>query len=245
MNTLTKTSTPLTFALIGLCVVCFIPTASNIWPGLNPYALYFPDNPAYQPWQYLSSMFMHGSIPHLLFNMLGLWMFGGALERIWGGQRFLLFYLLCGIGAGLIYTQINEYQFEALQTQFNQLGLNSSDIQRLLTKGEYPSNIPGLTEQLVGEFYYLYNLPVVGASGAIYGILVAYAMNFPNSKLALIFFPVPVAAKYFVPVLLMIDLLSGITGFSIFGDGIAHFAHVGGAIVGFLLVLLFGRRVRL
>ena len=87
----------------------------------------------------------------------------------------------------------------------------------------------------------LFHSPAVGASGAIYGILVAFAMAYPNAKLALIFLPVPIAAKYFVPVLILTDLFSGVTGFSIFGDGVAHFAHVGGAAVGFLLVLVLGK----
>jgi membrane associated rhomboid family serine protease len=244
LNILTKTGTPVTFILIALCVLCFIPVAANALPEPNPYALYFPDNPLYHAWQYLSSMFMHGSIFHLLFNMLGLWMFGGVLERLWGSQRFLLFYLLCGIGAGIIYTQINAYQFADLTNQLRQLGMSSSDLQRLLSRGEYPTNLPGLTEERVGAFYMLYHIPVVGASGAIYGILVAYAMFYPNHKLLFIFIPFPIAAKYFVPAILLVELSSGITGFSIFGEGIAHFAHLGGAIVGFLLALLFRRRIR-
>lgn len=242
MNILKQTDTPVTFILIAVCVVCFLPIASNTLPAPNPFALYFPDNPLYNMWQYLSSIFMHGGPFHLLLNMFGLWMFGSALERRWGGQRFLLFYLLCGLGAGIIYTQINAYQFASLGSQLQQLGMSSSDLERLVTSGRYPSNLPGLTEDMVSEFYQFYNVPVVGASGAIYGILVAYAMCYPNNKLAFIFIPFPVAAKYFVPAIFVIELSSGVTGFSLFGQGIAHFAHVGGAIVGFVLTLLFRRR---
>lgn len=241
MNILQKTDTPVTFILIALCVLCYLPAAANALPVPNLFALYFPENPLYHSWQYLSSMFMHGEF-HLLFNMLGLWMFGSALERLWGSQRFLIFYLLCGIGAGLIYTQINAYQFSSLSDQLQQLGMSGSDLQRLLTRGEYPSNLPGLTEELVTDFYILYNAPVVGASGALYGILVAYALCYPNSKMAFIFIPVPVAAKYFVPAIFVIELSSGMTGFSLFGQGVAHFAHVGGAVVGFVLMVLFWRR---
>lgn len=189
----------------------FLPVASNALIGPNPFALYFPENPLYNVWQYLSSMFMHGGVFHLAFNMLGLWMFGSALERLWGSQRFLIFYLLCGIGAGLIYTPINAYQFSALGEQLQQLGMSGSDLQRMVTSGEYPSNLPGLTEAMVREFYLFYNASVVGASGAIYGILVAYALCYPNSKMTFIFIPFPVAAKYFVPAIFVIELSSGIT----------------------------------
>ena len=243
MNPSNMLLTPVTYALIAICVVCFIPVASDAFIGQNPWALFLPENPQFNSWQYLSSMFMHGSVMHLLFNMLGLWMFGLALERLWGSTRFLVFYLCCGIGGGLIYTWVNEYQFTALAEQFTQLGLGPTELERILSEGTYPK-ISGLTNELVSNYYQLYHIPAVGASGAIYGILAAFAVCFPNHKLMLIFLPYPIAAKYFVPVLLLIDLFSGVTGFSIFGSNIAHFAHVGGAVVGFVLVFLFKRQGR-
>lgn len=231
-----------TYSLIGLCVLCYIPIATGALPAQNSFALYFPENPLYHIWQYITSLFMHGSLMHLLFNMLALWMFGSMLERLWGGSKFLLFYMLCGIGAGLIYTWINQYQFNQFVNEFRGLGLSATDIRSIVEEGIYRTGIPGLTEAKVRDFYLLYHIPVVGASGAIYGILVAFAICFPNHKLIFIFIPYPVAAKYFVPVLLLIDLLSGVTGFSIFGGNVAHFAHVGGGVVGFLLVWLLGRQ---
>jgi len=237
--------TPLvTYILIGLCVFCYIPIATEALPAQNSFALYFPDNPDYHVWQYITSLFMHGSLMHLLFNMLALWMFGSMLERLWGGAKFLLFYMLCGIGAGLIYTWINQYEFNQFINEFRNLGLSATDIRSIVEEGVYRTGIPGLTEAKVRDFYWLYHIPVVGASGAIYGILVAFAICFPNHKLLFIFIPYPIAAKYFVPALLLIDLLSGVTGFSIFGGNVAHFAHVGGGVVGFLLVWLLGRRGR-
>lgn len=231
-----------TYALIALCVLVFFLVQGVNAQHSEGFALYLSANPIFHYWQYLTSMFMHGSIPHLLFNMLALWMFGAALERLWGGARFLIFYLLCGIGAGLIYNFINLYQFNDLTQQLQSLGLNSEDLQRLVTKGEYRTDIAGLTEDLVGKYYLFYNTPTLGASGAIYGILVAFAFCFPNTKLLFIFLPIPIAAKYFVPLIIGLDLLSGVTGFSIFGaDNVAHFAHVGGGIVGFILMLLLGR----
>lgn len=242
MNTHSNNRLPIvTYTLIGLCGLIFFGVEATGLPQAELLALYVPEHTNFNYWQYLSSMFMHGSMSHLLFNMLGLWMFGVALERLWGSSRFLLFYVLCGIGAGLIYNAINSYQFSQLTQQLQGLGLSVEELQRLVTRGEYRSNVPGLTEELVRNYYLAYNSSTVGASGAIYGVLVAFAFCFPNIKLLFLFVPVPIAAKYFVPAIIALDLLSGITGFSIFGDNIAYFAHVGGGLVGFLLMLLFGR----
>lgn len=233
--------TLVTYTLIALCVLVFFVVQASQLPQADNFALYLTENDKFRYWQYLSSMFMHGSLMHLLFNMLALWMFGTALERLWGGARFLVFYLLCGVGAGLIYNMINVYQFNQLTAQFQELGLSSADIQRMATQGEYLTNIMGLTKDLVAKYYLMYHTPTLGASGAIYGVLVAFAFCFPNTKLIFIFLPIPIAAKYFVPAIILLDLVSGVTGFSIFGDNVAYFAHVGGGVVGFLLMLLFGR----
>lgn len=242
MNILNNNRTPIvTYSIIVLCVLAYIPVALNLLPKPDPFALYLPENPNFHYWQYLTSMFMHAGILHLLFNMFGLWMFGTPLEKLWGGAKFLAFYLICGIGAGLIYNWINEYQFQQMTQEFMKLGLTSADLSRLLNEMLYPTNIPGFTEKMAGDYYSLYHTETVGASGAIYGVLVAFAYYFPNSKLALIFFPVPIPAKYFVPILIGIDLFSGVTGVSIFGGNVANFAHVSGALVGLILVLLFGR----
>ncbi len=198
-------------------------------------ALYFPENSHFGVWQFVSHMFMHANLPHLLFNMFALWMFGSQLEAIWGGKKFVIFYFACGIGAALIYTAINYYEFNAVYKILKETGLSGFDIQSMIDKGVYPDNI--LSEQQAIDLIGTYLRPMVGASGAIYGILVAYAFSFPNNKLILIFLPYPVAAKYFVPALITLDLFSGVTGFSIFGGGVAHFAHVGGAIIGFLMMM--------
>lgn len=242
MNNLSTNSTHLvTYTLIGVCALVFFAVSATGLPQAELLALYLPANTDFHYWQYLTSMFMHGSLTHLLFNMLALWMFGAALEELWGAPRFLFFYLACGIGAGLIYNTINTYQFNNLTQQLQALGLSLEDLERILTRGEYRKDLPASTIELLTQYYLFYKGPTVGASGAIYGILVAYAFCFPNAKLAFIFIPVPVAAKYFVPAIILLDLLSGITGFSIFGSNVAYFAHVGGGVVGFLLMLLFGR----
>ncbi len=151
--------------------------------------------------QLVSHIFLHGSETHLLLNMFGLWMFGRIVEQVLGKKRFLLLYLISGIGAAIISQLVDEY--------------------------------------IVGEIFYG---AMVGASGALYGLLAAFAILFPNFKIMLIFLPVPIAAKFFVPVLLLIDLTAGFTGFSIFGQNIAHFAHIGGAIIGFCMIYYFHNR---
>ena len=227
--------------LIAINIVVFF--SHSMFPSgfNNLLALHFIQNEHFAIWQYVSHMFMHGSIMHLLFNMLALWMFGSALEGILGKSRFTFFYFACGIGAALIYNAINYYQFNEVYSLLANSGISSAEISSMIQQQVYPPSV--LTEQQAGKMMNIYHAPMVGASGAIYGILVAYALTFPNNKLMIIFIPYPVAAKYFVPALIALDLFSGVTGFSIFGGGVAHFAHVGGAIIGFLLMLYWGKRL--
>jgi membrane associated rhomboid family serine protease len=226
--------------LIILNVLFFI--APQFLKGLdfgNLFALYFPKNPNFGFWQYLSHIFMHGGFSHILFNMYGLWAFGTPLEQIWGKHKFLFFYFSAGIGAGLIYSAFNYYQFQGIYQQLVQIGLSSSEIQNMLDTGMYNDAVVTLSPKTLSEFYSLYHTPAVGASGAVYGVLVAFGMLFPNAKLALLFFPVPVAAKYFIPILILGDLFFGVTKYSI--GNIAHFAHVGGALIGFVIAWYWKR----
>ncbi len=224
----------LTAVNVLIAINAFIFFASQSAGGqlLDSLALYFPKNENFGIWQLFTHMFMHGGFAHIMFNMFALWMFGTPLERIWGKSRFLLFYFVSGIGAAVFYTAINYYQFDGIYKELLSLGLSPAELQSSLSESKYYPSIEN-SEQLLR----IYQTPMVGASGAIYGILVAFGVMFPNTKLALIFFPVPVAAKYFIPALIALDLFSGVTGFSIFGGGVAHFAHVGGAIIGFLLMM--------
>ncbi len=155
------------------------------------FALFYPTSSYFRPWQFVTHMFMHGGLMHIIFNMYALWAFGSPLEQLWGRNKFFFFYFSAGLGAALVYT-------------------------------------------LANYFFHDYNAVAVGASGAIYGVLVAFAMNFPNAKLALIFFPVPIAAKYFIPIIIVGDLFFGFTKYSV--GNIAHFAHVGGALIGFIIM---------
>lgn len=220
--------------LIIINVIFFL--APQLIKGIdleNLFALHFPKNENFGVWQYVSHIFMHGSFSHILFNMYGLWAFGTPLEQIWGRNKFLFFYFSAGIGAGLIYTAVNYFQFESIYNQLISFGLNASDIQEILNTGSYNTALIGLPTETMNEFYSLYHTPAVGASGAVYGVLVAFGLMFPDAKLALIFFPVPIAAKYFIPLMIAGDLFFGVTKYSI--GNVAHFAHVGGALIGFLI----------
>ena len=199
----------------------------------NILALHYPKNEHFGVWQYLTHMFMHGSPMHLLFNMYGLWAFGTPLEQMWGRNKFLFFYFSAGIGAGIIYTIANYYQFNGIYEQLISMGISPSEIQSILADGRYNDTLITLSNKTMSEFYSLYHTPAVGASGAVYGVLVAFGLAFPNAKLALIFLPIPIAAKYFIPVMILGDLFFGVTKYSI--GNVAHFAHIGGAIIGFII----------
>jgi len=220
--------------LIIINVVVFIATFVLKMGFSDSLALYFPENPNFGYWQYLTHMFVHGGVMHIVFNMYALFAFGTPLEQIWGRNKFLFFYFSAGLGAGLIYTAVNYFQFNGIYEHLINAGLTATDIQHLLDTGTYSQQIlTSVSSEDLSKFYALYHTPAVGASGAIYGVLVAFGMMYPNAKLALIFFPVPIAAKYFIPLIILGDLFFGVTKYSV--GNVAHFAHIGGAIIGFII----------
>ncbi|MGA1385529.1 MAG: rhomboid family intramembrane serine protease [Flavobacteriaceae bacterium] len=200
------------------------------------FSLWFVEHPSFGFWQVITHMFMHGGLSHIFFNMYALWAFGGALEHIWGGKKFLFFYLSAGIGAALIHTGVNYFYFYRGIQALEAGGYAAQQVITLLGQCQFsPAWYDVASQDTVQAMIEAISTPAVGASGAIYGVLVAFGMAFPNSELFLMFVPVPIKAKYFIPILIGLDLFSGITGYSIFGSGIAHFAHVGGALFGFLM----------
>jgi len=233
----------------------FVPVAYDL------FSLYYPESDNFRGWQLITHMFMHAPFPnvaHILFNMFALYSFGSALEHFWGGKKFLFFYISCGLGAALLHTGVNYYEIHSLLSDVASLKLSSSEI-HLLLNADYSSLFDEKGQMMAGEINTILErvhctqqqfntiietsmiskVPVLGASGAVYGLLAAFAFMFPNAELALLFIPVPIKAKYFVPGILAIDLFLGFKGSSIFGagsTGIAHFAHVGGAITGFLMM---------
>ena len=206
------------------------------------FSLWFPGNSNFSWWQVVSHMFMHGGFMHILFNMYALWAFGTPLERMWGRNKFLFFYFSAGLGAALIHSGVNYYYVNKGVEALVSSGLTEASIMEIVSQGKYSPDWYNLAPQtVIDNFLSANNTPAVGASGAVYGILVAFGMSFPNSELFLIFLPVPIKAKYFIPVLVGLDLFSGVTGYPIFGSGIAHFAHVGGALFGFVMMWYWKR----
>ena len=225
--------------LLILNILLFV--GSQLVPATREYlAMYYFENDKFQFWQPLTYMFMHGGYMHIFFNMFALFSFGTTLETIFGTKRLYLLFLISGLGAALLHLGVNFYTVTTNVNKLVAAGFSKAEIYELISSGQYIVQWRSIIgESNIEAMIYAYNLPVVGASGAVYGFLVAFAYMFPNAELMMMFIPVPIKAKYFVPGILAIDLIGGLTGgFSIFGGGtgIAHFAHVGGAVTGFLLV---------
>lgn len=214
---------PITKNLIIINVLVWL--AQNILDSqmnlTGKLALYPLHSSNFAPYQIATHMFTHAPLPaiyHIVFNMFGLYMFGRVLENVWGPKKFLLFYLVCGVGAAALHLGIQYYRWEQAEELFNQ-GYVTEAIKQIQSIG-----------------------PAVGASGAIMGIFAAFAYLFPNTELYIMFIPVPVKAKWAVIGMAAIDLFGGVA--SVKGDNIAHFAHLGGAITGFILVLIWNKTNR-
>ncbi len=197
-------------------------------------SLWFPKNENFGLWQILTHMFMHGGLMHIIFNMYGLWAFGSPLERMWGRNKFLFFYFSAGLGAALLHTAANYFFFNQGLEAIVGAGFSESQVIDLISNGRYmPSWNDAVGQNTVDSFISAFNTPAVGASGAVYGVLVAFAFTYPEAELMLIFLPVPIKAKYFVPLIIVGDLFFCFTNTN---TGIAHFAHIGGALIGFIMM---------
>ncbi|MET1259928.1 rhomboid family intramembrane serine protease [Flagellimonas sp. DF-77] len=223
--------------LIIINVIFFIAGIAGYGDMLYQYlALWFPENANFQWWQVVSHMFLHdfGGFFHILFNMYALWAFGSPLERMWGRNKFLFFYFSSGIGAALIHTAANYYFFNEGLDAILASGMQKSQVIEFLSKAPNSPDWYRLASRgTIDSFLSAFNEPAVGASGAVYGVLVAFAFSYPNAELMLIFLPIPIKAKYFVPLIILGDLFFG---FSNVNTGIAHFAHIGGALIGFVMM---------
>ncbi len=193
-----------------------IMTALNENFMYETFSLFYPTSPFFHWWQPVTHMFMHGGFWHLFFNMYTLYIFGSVLERVWGTKKFLIFYFVTGLGAALIHTGVEWIQ---MQSWLSQAAEGSA--------------------AAMSSIHALKMTPTVGASGAIYGVLMGYAMLYPDSVLTLMFPPVSMKAKWFVLIFAGIELVTGMTGV---GGGIAHFAHLGGLIFGFLLIMYWKKK---
>lgn len=248
--------------LIIINVVMFIGTLT-LGDGLlfnHWLTMYFPTNDLFKPWQVITHMFMHSGPTHLLFNMFALWMFGTPVEERLGTKKFLFVYFSAGFGALLF--QLGYYYFDYIPAinSIADLGLSNELLSKIVnidaTDGEYirgeilrDKMIPilnnyGFSQTITtNQFSALFDLNVinrsamVGASGCIMGILAAFGMMNPNAKLMMIFLPIPIKAKYFIPGIILLDVISAFTGQSFFSpSNTAYMAHVGGAVVGFIIM---------
>jgi membrane associated rhomboid family serine protease len=199
---------------------------------------YYFESEGFEPYQIITHMFMHSNygLGHIFFNMFALVMFGTALERIWGAKRFLTFYLVCGLGAFVLHMGVNYVQIHQMIAE-----LPVGALEIIQTEGyEAVLQSSNFVDPQLGDLNALYNGSIVGASGAIYGLLVAFGYLFPNTELMLIFFPVPIKAKYFIPFMMAAELFLGVGNFE--WDNIAHFAHLGGAVIGFSMVYYWQKK---
>jgi membrane associated rhomboid family serine protease len=180
----------------------------------------YPGSPFFQPWQIITHMFMHGGLGHLFFNMFALYMFGSQLERLWGPKRFLNYYIISGLGGFFLHEFFIGLDF------YQTYGTFFPDRSQLVPSGMSDMQAVYIIEATFGR--------VVGASGAVFGILLAFGLLFPNTRLMLLFPPIPIKAKYFVMGYGLIELGLALDNGS--GDNVAHFAHLGGMLFGYILL---------
>ena len=190
--------------LVAINILMFIATLINENFMVANFAMFYPASPFFKPWQILTHMFMHGGFWHIFFNMYSLLMFGSILERSLGPKKFLIFYFVTGLGAAALHTGVEWMQARVF-----------------------------IANGAVNAYQALLMTPTLGASGAIYGVLIGFAMLYPQARLMLIFPPIPVKAKWLVVIFAVIELFSGINGIQ---DGVAHFAHLVGMLFGWLLI---------
>ncbi|MFP4059729.1 MAG: rhomboid family intramembrane serine protease [Bacteroidota bacterium] len=219
------------------------------------FGLYYFESEHFEPYQFVTHMFMHGGLWHLFFNMFALWMFGRVLETVWGSKRFFTYFVITGLGAAALHMLVNHFQISSIESAADKV-LNSPTPDQFATfvKDYFPEYYRQVYGKLLDNWYnspnsmvyikqaremmneliqFRLNIPTVGASGAVFGVLLAFGMMFPNTRLMLLFPPIPIKAKYFVIMYGILELYLGLTQP---GSNIAHFAHLGGMIFGFFLI---------
>lgn len=207
---------PVTKNIVLINLFMFVATLINQDFMIGTFALFFPTSPLFRWWQPVTHMFMHGGFWHIFFNMYTLVMFGMVLERAIGSKKFLTFYAITGLGAAALFTLVQWI--------------------------EAASWMNAASSAAAAQYYALLRTPMLGASGAIYGVLIGFAMMYPDSRMMLLFPPVELSAKWMVIIFIAIELLTGVTGTAV---GVAHFAHLGGALFGWLLMLWWKKTGRI
>lgn len=224
----------------------------------NAFGFHYFRSELFRPWQFITYMFMHANVMHIFFNMFAIWMFGTMLEKIWGGKKFLMFYLITGFGAILIHLTVSIIDIEPLYRDAQIFFDNPNPDDFSVIISQYFSHINpaihGFIEQwkmfpddplakgkaielLNNGLMSKINIPVIGASGSVFGVLVAFGMMFPNVRLMLLFPPIPLKAKYMVIGYIVLELYLGVSNFQ--WDNVAHYAHLGGGLFGFLLIKIW------
>ncbi|MEG0929474.1 rhomboid family intramembrane serine protease [Algoriella sp.] len=228
---------PITKNLIIINVLFFLATFVFRTKGVDLSVIlgaFYPESPNFKPWQVLTYMFMHADFTHILFNMFSLWMFGSVVEQTFGPKKFLILYFLAGFGGFILFNFVNYFQIQDLKETVQSQGIGLEQIYegaKLSLQRSYHTNAVIESSQDATALLKDYITPMVGASGAIYGLLLAFAVLYPNEKLMLIFLPVPIKAKYFIPIMVLIEFYMGYKNVG----NIAHFGHLGGGLIGFLL----------
>lgn len=227
---------PVTLNIIIITVICWLAQLLLGSRGIdvtNLLGLHYFTSDAFYPHQLITYMFMHdtSNIMHLLFNMFAVYMFGRTLEMVWGPKRFLFYYIVTGVGAALLNLLVVYIRIQSVES-----GMTPEMIAEVYRNGlEILGNGKNYADLQLGSLNLLINQVTVGASGAVFGILVAFGMFFPNAELMIIPIPIPIKAKYLVFGYGLLELVLGIS--NVQGDNVAHFAHLGGLIVGFVIVL--------
>ena len=235
--------------ILILNIIFFVATFLLESKGINlnsQFGAHYVNSPLFQPFQIVTHFFMHGDIFHIFFNM---WLFvilGGYLERIWGPKRFFIFYVACALGAFALYNVMGVYQIEELKSILMQSGLSIDEINNHIKNDSIDrlNVILNQHSEIANElqaYYYKCKIPMVGASGAIFGVMAAFAILFPNTEF-LLYFAIPVKAKYLVGLYFIYEVF--LTFQNNEGDNVAHLAHVGGAIVGAIIVLFWRKNDR-
>jgi membrane associated rhomboid family serine protease len=253
--------TPVVRTLLLVNVGVFAVQALLGYDFINWFGLRYIHAESFQPYQFVTHLFVHSGLGHLFSNMFALLIFGPMLEMDWGGRRFLFFYFFTGLGAAVLFSAINYYEIGQIQAATNAYlqdpepsrfisyvnrfasGFAQQNTAYLREFQQDPTNATYLREttEIVREFYSRQaNIPMVGASGAVFGILMAFGLLHPNTELFLLFFPFPVKAKYFVALYGLYELYAGIHNAE--GDNVAHFAHIGGMLFALILVRIWRRQ---
>ena len=256
---------PVVLNLLIINIILFVATMLFRRQGVyleQWLALYYPGSDYFEPYQLVTHMFMHANITHIFFNMFALWMFGRVLENVWGGKRFFLYYFVTGLGAAGLQLLVNYIQLgniasdaaavintmspevfaEFLKDYFPKDLENNSSFMAGWIENPSNQNYIDQATSFINKLSGKIDTPMVGASGAVFGVLLAFGMLFPNTRLMLIFPPIPIKAKWFVIIYGAIELYLGFANYA--GDPIAHFAHLGGMIFGFILIKYWNKTNR-